>query len=291
MDMIEMLHGPQVLYCGPAPSSPDQYLKRFLLNMGYSASNFAPNRRDSRVAASAAGPRSLADLSPVSQILQNRYCHSATRGELVPGDVEKILKKRRSSDEDIEYTGEASSNKSDLETPKKAAEDTTSDSDEINEANAVRRWETEGHVGPVQLLRSLRNALQLETLEMTFDHLRLHRMCWDLLRNLKHDLNEDFKRVFGSGYLEKENQLPFLIGYIFMTATATKSLQSQAKLLPVRLPREFIVTNQYMVRAATAIKTMGDSGAGGLVLQILNKFDDIEIEIQSDDDEQGVSLT
>jgi len=69
-----------------------------------------------------------------------------------------------------------------------------------------------------ELVLQLSLALQAEMAEIAFDYFTLHRICWDTLRILKKALDTDMRRWFDAAYLEEENQLPFLIGYMFMAA-------------------------------------------------------------------------
>ncbi|KAL2424199.1 hypothetical protein ABEF95_004212 [Exophiala dermatitidis] len=85
----------QRMFAGDRPTSAEQYFRRFALAMGYSASNFAPDRRQNQAgpAASAAGPRGFVKQAPVSRMFMPRYSHGAERTDMTVEDVEKILDK------------------------------------------------------------------------------------------------------------------------------------------------------------------------------------------------------
>ena len=75
--------------------------------------------------------------------------------------------------------------------------------------------------------------------------------------------------------MEQENQLPFMVGYIFMTATVSKRLGSAFK-----EKKEDVVTSKLLVQSAAVLKGMIESGFGGVERKILEEFYGMEIEIQ-----------
>lgn len=100
------------------------------------------------------------------------------------------------------------------------------------------------------------------------------------------------RQIFGVGYLEKETQLPFLIGYIFMCMYRDEQM---AKQLGLRLPRgeglegpsrELLETAAYMINAVMT-QPLGDKGLClGDVVQ--NKMLDIYNVAMKFDDEDDV---
>lgn len=86
--------------------------------------------------------------------------------------------------------------------------------------------------------------------------------------------------MYGGGYLEKENQLPFVVGYIFMTATQTSRVANM--LLPRRDGGE--VSSRLLATAAESIKGMIDSGAGAMEIKKLEEIFGYEIDLSALDD-------
>lgn len=74
-------------------------------------------------------------------------------------------------------------------------------------------------LAPEQLIRALTLALHAETLEMAYPYLILHRMCWRLLRGVKESCDPILRKLYTPTYIEKESQLPVVVGYILMTAS------------------------------------------------------------------------
>ena len=67
-------------------------------------------------------------------------------------------------------------------------------------------------------LSAFRDALQADVLALNVDYFALHIRCVDLLRDIYVNLDADFLKYLGPGYIEKESELPFLAGYIFRIA-------------------------------------------------------------------------
>jgi hypothetical protein len=79
------------------------------------------------------------------------------------------------------------------------------------------------------LLGVLRAVLQAEVLESSFDYLLLHRFCWRLLRGVKDDCCDTPIKIFGPDYLEREDQLPFVVDCVFMSMTDTMQIAGLTK--------------------------------------------------------------
>lgn len=76
MELVVSLQGTDKFFVGGPPKELDDYLKRFMLSMGYSAALFANNRRKNAPAASAKGPRQLTKLCAVGELFTGRYCNN-----------------------------------------------------------------------------------------------------------------------------------------------------------------------------------------------------------------------
>lgn len=133
----------------------------------------------------------------------------------------------------------------------------------------------------VDFLEDLANALHTESVELSIDYLCVHRSCWRVLRNVNERCRPKLLEMYGAGYLEKENQLPFVVGYIFMTATPTSRIANL--LLPRRDGGE--VSSRLLATAAEAMKGMIDSGAGAIEIKRLEGNFGFEIDFSALDDE------
>lgn len=278
MDLILVMHKTETMFVGDFPKTVDDYFKRFSLAMGYSATAFAKNKRRQNAVASKSGPRGLNELSPVSQMFKARYCDGESYTNLSPDDVDIIIKKYadEDDDEDSEQPHEWAVPKIKINLPKETSSVPIIDGIEStkppNQPKKTRRSVSTG-VRPIQLLNSLLNAIQSEMIELNLDHFRLHTFSWRLLRNLKSELDDDLRKIYGPGYLEKENQLPFLVGYIFMTAVQTSRLGGM--LAP---KREDVVTSKLLVKASGVVRLMMETGAGGIEHKMLKDHLGMDVE-------------
>lgn len=250
MDLAVMIHGDPAMFVGDRPNNTDDYFQRFALSMGYSTQNFAQGgkRKHSRPIASNKGPRGLLtskDATPIAYELRFGYSNFESK---TVWDLEKVLARVLEIDYELHLEVVAG-----------------------HKRHGKRHTTTEA-------LTMICQSLTSEDLALTFDHFRLHRQAWRLLRAIKDNVADDLRRIYGPGYLETENQLLFVVGYIFMTAIQTKKLG--ALLLP---KKEEIVSSKLLMKPADALEGMIDSGAGGMEINILREKYGMEIEIEVED--------
>ncbi|KAB8210969.1 hypothetical protein BDV34DRAFT_220144 [Aspergillus parasiticus] len=77
MDLIMGLEAG--VFVGGLPRTPEDYLKRLTLSIGYSASAYTKNKR--RISPQASARGRLQKLAPVSQMLRARYCDGSGQTE------------------------------------------------------------------------------------------------------------------------------------------------------------------------------------------------------------------
>lgn len=193
IDYMISVHSPQRIFVGVPPSEPSEYLKRFLLALGASASNFARNRRPggrALLVESKKGPRGLKTTSPVKDIFRDKYVYGKT-GSAVLSTANLVAmlavasKAERTSTPSVDlpsFTGELLAQKK---------------------------------YTPIQLLTIIREGLAGEELHLLFDYFSLHQRGCKLLRKLQTHVHERMVGYFGEEYIEDESQLPYLVGYVF----------------------------------------------------------------------------
>ncbi|THZ80312.1 hypothetical protein D6C84_07552, partial [Aureobasidium pullulans] len=76
MELALLLQGNDKMFIGDRPKQPEDYLKRFNLCMGYSATSLAKNARNSAPKASAKGPRGLEYPFKLAELFAKRYPHN-----------------------------------------------------------------------------------------------------------------------------------------------------------------------------------------------------------------------
>ncbi|KAL8772294.1 MAG: hypothetical protein Q9209_002506 [Squamulea sp. 1 TL-2023] len=270
MELVIMMQSSAVLFVGDAPTNLEEYFKRFLLSMGYSATAFASNRRTNVGAmASARGPRSLRGLGKVGKLFGDRYCNNAPTVTFTRESIQPLIDaKTDGGSDDKEEQGKNSSK------VKQATSGTL-----------LRKSKRSGtSISTLAFLEDITNALHAEQVELSIDYLLLHRTCWESLRQVNVANKPKLLEMYGGGYLEKENQLPFVVGYILMAATQTKKV---ANLLLPRRTEE--VTSKLLATAGEAIEKFTKSAGDTLVTTLWSDygydFDFGELEDHSGSDD------
>ena len=254
MELLIALHSAEKIFIGDAPKDVEGYLKHFLLSMGYSATAFATNRRRGAPIASARGPRGLSELCAAGALFKRRYCHNNQNVSWTLDSIKPIIEAKREEDsEDSEDEGSKQ---------KKSTKSKTAVSGVLFSKPTKRNSQS---ISTTDFLEDLANALNAESPELSVDYLRMHRFCWMLLRKVNEVCKPQLVEMGGAGYLEKENQLPFVVGYIFMAATQTGRVANV--LLPKR--DNFQVSSRLLAKAAEQIKTMIETGAGEIESRFL----------------------
>ena len=260
MELVISFHTKERVFVGGEPTNMEDYLKRFSLTMGLSAQAFAPNKRKNKRSAdlphSSKGPRSLLeDTTPVSDLFRAKLCEETDSTEFLSfPDVDRILTtgsgrtgrgaafdrywsvlerifrdnpqlrlqfEQVTSEGHIDVGGKLTEN-----SPAEAASESAHQTPTSEERSEQRRqrWNTEQSLSPVELLEALFDAMSDEVTILKFDYFAMHRRCWAVLRALNRGLGDDLKKYNGSGYLEHENQLPFVVGYVFQIAVTSQQI-------------------------------------------------------------------
>lgn len=293
MELVISLQGPERFFVGDAPKGLDEYLKRFLLSMGYSAALLAGNRRKNVNPISAKGPRSLTELCAVSKLFTGRYCNNDAAVSWTAETIKPIIEAKLddSSDEegDDQTTpavkqnnkGESGKAKSAKESPK------SKKTKQSSSGSLLRKPKRSSDAIPTNdFLLDIANALATETMEMSLDYLRIHRFCWMLLRTVNDNCKPRLLQTYGGGYLEREDQLPFVVGYIFMAATTTSRVADV--LIPKREGVE--VSSRLLMTAAESVRGMLETGAVGIETKILEQVIGAEIDFSATDEDFGPDI-
>ncbi|EGU86463.1 hypothetical protein FOPG_17079 [Fusarium oxysporum f. sp. conglutinans race 2 54008] len=265
MDAVQTLLGDSNLFVGERPENRHGYLKHFLLQMGYSASTFAVGgsgllRRPGRHhdLASRGEPRGIKDGAPVSCMFVERYVRGSGQIDLSPEHVNQIISRSRFQEEGSEKNNTLMLTLID-------------DRDELRKKRQPKQRKKmtgEAQWPPGELLRSLVLALGAETLEFSFPYLLMHRWCWQFLRHVKEACDFTLKQLYTTSYIEKESELPFVVGYIFMAASDDQERKG-----------EFL-----MRAAAKVLNVMIEGGAGELVLGVVRNAYGFQVEFATEDD-------
>ncbi|TVY35480.1 hypothetical protein LSUB1_G004598 [Lachnellula subtilissima] len=222
MEGIINVHTPKRIFVGDRPHTPQEYLKRFMLVMGYSASTFSTDIRlnPRRPNASKKGPRQMLGESVIAEIYADRY-----------------LRHLKAGDQDAQHSGFT------LAAIEKLLEASTvpaTDKDNTNNAADVLggafktilmqnrpkkgllpKFARSHRLSTLQLLTALEYSMSHESFASNVNYFSLHMRCFRLLRTIVAEMDPVFIKYFGPMYLEKEPQLPFLVGYIFQAVSGS----------------------------------------------------------------------
>ncbi|KAF1951625.1 hypothetical protein CC80DRAFT_528333 [Byssothecium circinans] len=272
MDIMLAIQGNEAFFTGNPPHEPEDYLKQDLFALGASASNFLTNARvkknKKQLTASKRGPKALKGLAPVLETFRDRFLESSPRVDIRTEDIERILEKSACGLEqedgpflaNLVKGADTSKNKNRSSAPKKLS---------------VPRL--------VALLRALSQA---EMLEISYPYLTLHLSCWRLLRAIKEVCSEKLISIYGPEYIDKENQLPFLVSYTFAAAVNAKQFADILK-----MKRTDIVTNELLEMTAVVMERMLETGGGAIVGQILREKLGMGVEFEADGEDAPVVQT
>lgn len=265
MQLVLTTLGDSNFFVGDRPRNPADYLKRFSLQMGVSSSALtrrgsrAPNRSQ-RIEdiSSRAGPRGIRDGAPVSCMFIERYLRKGAQVNWTPEHVDNIISRSQyeveNSDEDGTLVLAQIDDADKLKEKRRAHEQ--------NSKKRRRKVSEGGRLSPEQLVKSLTFSMQAEALEFAFPYLLMHRWSWRFLRIVKDACDPILRNFFGPTYLERESELPFVVGYIFMLVVGVDGHKDDTALR----------------RAAEVVEEMIAAGAGGFVAAMVRKISGFTVE-------------
>ncbi|KAF4466998.1 hypothetical protein FALBO_6147 [Fusarium albosuccineum] len=196
MELLFDMLGEEQFFVGGRPDNTADYVTRFMLQIGVSASVFTNRRRPSKKLNlddfSRGGSRFLKPRAPIhTSLLGERYHKNTGRMIWSPESIEQIL----SQQEALESAGASAMSK--RKRP--------------GAAKAVR-------VSPGDLLASLGVAMDSEVHELAFPYLFMHDVNWAFLKTTIPDYDALLRASFGPAYMQHEWELPFMIGNILSLA-------------------------------------------------------------------------
>ncbi|KAL2263731.1 hypothetical protein VTK26DRAFT_5375 [Humicola hyalothermophila] len=214
----------------PSSSSSllDDHFKKFCLQMGVTVTAFANPKQRRTGLASRAGPRGIRDddvLLPVSSRFAARYLGRTGQMVWTAELVDEVVSRSEWEVEDSEEGQEKGMVVMRQMDESEAKEKRAAQRQRQQEGAAVAaggriatKEKGKTAVSTERLIESLVMALHAETMGMAFPYLTLHRSCWTLLREVKASCDAVLRVLFTPAYMEKETELPWVVGYIFMAA-------------------------------------------------------------------------
>jgi hypothetical protein len=246
MELLIDMQTPERIFVGGRPKNIDDYLKRFCLSMGYASEQYASNRRNQGPVVSKKGPRGLTEICPVSQCLKRRYCENEALQDYSLETIEVLLNDgfigEKQDQEDVTFPEITIGMGSAIVALRR------------REKSAVRNhFKQTARLSPLELLLALQLSIADEAPLLQFDYFAFHRICWSVLRTVQQALHPKLLQYYGPGYLESENQLPFVVGFIFMTASQS---QSAAKILGHRMKKGVQISSKLLHEAGIELNRM-----------------------------------
>lgn len=261
MEMAKEVLGTSNFYVGGRPTSLAEFNKKFFLQMGgsvavVSGSKACEGRKMPKIGdmMSKSGLRSFKGTVPVSKMFMGRYVDRGGWANWTLDNIARVISRSN-------YMAEGTLQEGTLMMAK------------IDEAEMASGMRFEGPYGPMppgkqrpeELIKALVLALQREAVDLAFPYLHFHRVCWEMLRKVHKSCRLELLRSCGPGYIGNENQLAFVVGYIFMGATGAIGGISDPTLL---------------VMAARAMGQVLSEGTGDAVLSVLRKGKGFRIKIE-----------
>ncbi|CAF9930434.1 MAG: hypothetical protein ALECFALPRED_004603 [Alectoria fallacina] len=194
MEAFIVIHSPELIFVGKAPSSSDQYSKHFCLVKGMSATAFCRGQLRSKQVMSRKGSRTIADESHVS----------------------RLLKSLRHLTDDVEVDAEAVSKM------------LTTVSQKTKRSGALtslfNQWNQTHRLTKVQLLAIVRQGVANEQPMLHFDYVAMHHRCRQLLTRIRSELGSDLDCTIVSTKMKElstsEMTLPVVLASILYQLTA-----------------------------------------------------------------------
>lgn len=268
IDLLYGLHAPSEFFVGamPMPDSMEAYFKSFCLQQGASATNFAANPRHLKKMTKMKmlpNSRELSQNAIVSNLFSERYCKlegSFLRYDIEPSDVETILKKcgddhfiRAIEWDAVEKGG--NDRPAVLSLTRRRTQ---------KKSNMLQNWQKSHTLTPIDLLLALRKSIHEEEVELAFDYFRMHRVCWQFLRDLCKKVDPDLQALFGTNYMSSERHLAYVPYYIFLMSLGEQGANEIMRKTKMKVP-----TLGLLNKAAMVVRDVIASGKGAIVQKIM----------------------
>lgn len=227
MDLLFGMLDTSIFFVGDeVPKTIDDAFKKFCLQMGTTASVYSKSKhkriQNPENLISKSGPRGIKDGVPVSSMFMDRYVQNTGQVDWTPEHIDNIVSRSLYEEEDSQ--GDGMFRYGQIEDPEKLREKKKQN----RTRNAGGKKTADGaRLSPDQLVRSLTLALAAESLEMAFPYLTLHRSAWGFLRAVRDACDPLLRQIYSPAYMERESQLPWVIGWIFMA-----TVEGDTRLLP-----------------------------------------------------------
>lgn len=212
MEIVYSLLRGSNMHVGDRPTNTSECLKGFCLQIGVSAAAFRTpqnQRRDAVSLRSRAGPRCISKVVPLYSMFADRYLRNRTTNfEWTPQHIDEILSHST-------WKTEGSLAEGNLVIEQRSSSELV----KAGRQKKKKRHANGDRLPAEQLIESLVLALQAESIELVFPWLIMHQHCWRLLRDVDERCQPLLTAKYTPDYIERENQLPFVVGWILAAAS------------------------------------------------------------------------
>ncbi|KAG4286098.1 hypothetical protein FPRO06_07358 [Fusarium proliferatum] len=203
MGTLFEIFGGEAFFVGGKPHTRSDYVNRFMLQVGISASTLSKNKHKGKKMAledfSRAGPRFLTTRALIHKSLQDRYHRNTKRMSWTMETISEVLSRGESKG-------------------KGKGKGRGGDGGKGKEKDTSLTADDKARVKPADILASLGNALSAEVNELVFPYLSLHEITWEWLRCVWMACDSTLRKIDGSDFALPEWELPFLVGHILTEA-------------------------------------------------------------------------
>ncbi|KAI1110488.1 hypothetical protein F5Y14DRAFT_455022 [Nemania sp. NC0429] len=223
LDVLVANLGRGIFYAGgETPKTPSDYIEMFCRQMETPTAATVEEGCMNNPLASKAGPRGLEQASPVLSMFKERYVEEgyvegSSQVDITPEHVREII-------DGSSIMGHVRGRKK-LQGKEKKLQQL------YNEARSKAAG-VDTRIPVDQLIEPLVLALDAETLEYVYPYLTMHRSCLRMLRAVRDGCEPVLRELYYSpAYMEKESQLPWVVGCIFLAAKGFVSSAPDRRLL------------------------------------------------------------
>ncbi|KAK8237763.1 hypothetical protein HDK90DRAFT_203747 [Phyllosticta capitalensis] len=246
----------------------ETFLRRYLIDMGVSVSNFAKDSRGgSGYQRSGAGAKTLKEKANLMRVWKHRFCTESRRVDFTPDELKKIMETTVTWEED--WSSEPEEQETPFGTIKRADISRPVGREGARSLRDPSRAERLQKLPIPQLLKQLGPTLQGEFMEITYDYLILHRFCWQLFERIKSTEDDLLKEMFGFDYIKSVVHLPRMTGYIFKSVVVDEDKFPNPFLNKKR--SRGVIDPHIPAMAATHLGAMISSGSGAIGARIASE--------------------
>ncbi|KAL7928044.1 hypothetical protein V8C35DRAFT_319101 [Trichoderma chlorosporum] len=204
LETLWKMQGNATFFVGDLPTNREAYFKNYCLSIGTSVTNWAPNKRKSKLKINSTNRRNLKFMGYVSLSTNHRLEHPGARQPWSSIAVEEILNEGIRK----QYTDSREHFKPEYK--------------DIVEKESLEL----ARLSPAGIIRKLASSVQGEISGISFNLFTMHQEAWTLLERLR----ESFAGVLGPKVLSTNpEELPFVAGLALAAAAGQMSPQGDKK--------------------------------------------------------------